>query len=168
MWLMWFMFFLCACSCVNTRRTNCTWTNKKIIFQFSTEDDVSESRQRIQQLKTPGTQGTDVNDLLPLALANFIGRRVKIFCRGKACPISDVILTVEQLSIFNPIYLALFVPIGKPEHCDGCILSKTQTGPYRLQTQKEAIDELSYVQPADPETTVTPPTRPLDPDRTVT
>ena len=87
--------------------------------QFSTEDDFSESCQRIQQLKTPGTQGTDVNDLLPLAFNNFIRRRVKIFCSRKACPISDAIPTIEQLSIFNPIYLALFVPTGQPEHGDG-------------------------------------------------
>ena len=64
----------------------------------------------MKQLKTPDTQDTDVNDLLPLALTNFIRGRVKIFCSRKACPISDVIPTIEQLSIFNPIYLALFVP----------------------------------------------------------
>ena len=92
---------------------------KKNTFQFSTEDDFSESCQRIQQLETPGTQGTDINNLLPLALTNFIRRRVKVFCSRKACPISDVIPTMEQLSIFNPIYLALFVATGQPEHCDG-------------------------------------------------
>ena len=87
------------------------WTNsKKLKHQFSTEDDFSESYQRIQQLKTPDTQDTDVNDLLPLALTNFIRGRVKIFCSRKACPISDAIPTIEQLSIFNPTYLALFVP----------------------------------------------------------
>ena len=34
--------------------------------------------------------------------------------------------------------------------------------------QKEAVDELLYGQPADPETTVTPPTQPADPERTET
>ena len=87
--------------------------------QFTTEDDFSESYQCVQQLKILGTQGTDVNDLLQLALPNFIRRRVKMFCSRKACPISDVIPTIEQLSIFNPICLALFVPTGQPEHCDG-------------------------------------------------
>ena len=57
---------------------------------------------------------------------------------------------MEQLSILNPIYRALFAPTGKPEHGDGWIPSKTHAGPCRLQTQKEAVDELSYVQPADP------------------
>ena len=144
------------------------WANTKVCVQISTEDDISESCQRIQQRKAPGTQGTDVNDLLPLALNNFIRRKVKIFCSRKACPISDVIPTMELLSIFNLIYLALFVPTGTPEHCDGWIPSKTHAGPYRLQTQKEKVDELSYVQPADPETTVTPPTQPADPERIVT
>ena len=92
------------------------WTNTKICFQFSIEDDISESYQRIQQLKT---QGTDANDLLPLAVTNFIRRRVKILCGRKACPISDVIPTMEQLSIFNLIYRNLFVPTGQQEHYDG-------------------------------------------------
>ena len=77
---------------------------------------VDVSYQRIQQLKT---QGTDANDLLPLAVTNFNRRRVKIFCSRKACPISDIISNMEQLSIFNPIYLTLFVPTGQPEHYDG-------------------------------------------------
>ena len=74
---------------------------------------------------------------------------------------------MEPLSIFNPIYLALFVPTGTPEHCDGWIPSKTRAGPYRLQTQEEAVDELAYVQPADPETTVTPPTQPAYHETTI-
>ena len=97
------------------------WANTKVCVQISTEDDISESCQRIQQRKAPGTQGTDVNDLLPLALNNFIRRKVKIFCSRKACPISDVIPTMELLSIFNLIYLALFVPTGQPEHYDGLV-----------------------------------------------
>ena len=102
MWLMCFKLFPCACSGVNTRR-KITHGLIKNIFQYSTEDDFSESCQHIQQLETPGTQGTDVNDLLPLARTNFIRKKVKIFCSRKACPISDVIATMEQLSIFNPI-----------------------------------------------------------------
>ena len=114
--LMCFMLFPCAYSCANTRRTKYIWTNTKMCFQFSAEDDLSESCQRIQQLKT---QNTDANDLLPLAVTNLIRRRVKIFCSRKACPISDVISNMEQLSIFNPIYLTLFVPTGQPEHYYG-------------------------------------------------
>ena len=93
MWLMWFMLFPCACSCVYEGQIT-REPIKTYIFQFSTEDDFSESCQRIQQPKTPGTQGTDVNDLLPLALTNLI-RRIKIFCSRKACPISDVIPIME-------------------------------------------------------------------------
>ena len=64
----------------------------------------------MKQLKTPDTQDTDVSDLLPLALTNFIRGRVKVFCSRKACPISDAVPTIDLLSIFNPIYLTLFVP----------------------------------------------------------
>ena len=111
------------------------WTNKKTT-QFSTEDDFSESYQRIQQLKTPGTQGTDANDLLPLALNNFIRRRVKIFCGRKACPISDVFPTMEQSSIFNRSTTPCSFPQISQSIMIDEFLPKTHAGPYRLQTQK--------------------------------
>ena len=97
------------------------WTsnNNFFFFKFSTEDNFTESYQCNQQLKTPDTQDTDVSDLLPLLLTYFIRGKVKIFLSWKACLISNVVPIIEQLSIFNPIYLALFVPTGKPEHCDG-------------------------------------------------
>ena len=118
------------------------WTSNNIFFflKFSTEDNFTESYQCIQQLKTPDTQDTDVSDLLPLLLTYFIRGKVKIFLSWKACLISNVVPIIEQLSIFNPIYLALFIPQGQPEHYDVCIPSKMHAGTYQLQTQKEAVD----------------------------
>ena len=95
----------------------------------------------MKQLKTPDTQDTDVSDLLPLALTNFIRGRVKTFCSREACPISDAVPTIEQLSIFNPIYLDLFVPQASQSVMMYGILQrgmldpigfKRHAGPYRL------------------------------------
>ena len=144
------------------------------------EDDFSESYQRIQQLKTPDTQDTDVNDLLPLALTNFIRGRVKIFCSRKACPISDAIPTIEQLSIFNPTYLALFVPQASQSIMLYVVHQRGMLDPIGFKFRRLLMDHDMFNQQilrqlltppkqvADPERTVTPPSRSLHPERTLT
>ena len=131
MLLMWFMLFSCACSCVNTWRTNYTWTNKKnIFFGFPQETTlmraVGVSNSWRLQAHRAQTSVICYRWLSPTSLEG----ESRYSAVGKH---------VEQLSIFNPIHLALFVPIGRPEFCDGWIPSKTHAGPYRLQTQKEAV-----------------------------
>ena len=77
----------------------------------------------LASLRQDGTWSSKANDLLPLALANATGRRVKIFCSRRQQPHIDIQPTLTQADIFNPIYLGLLAVPGL-EHYDGVIAEK--------------------------------------------
>ncbi|KAK7474659.1 hypothetical protein BaRGS_00034083 [Batillaria attramentaria] len=84
-------------------------------------------RASVEELRENGIWNTTANDILPLALANFTRRRVKIFSSKLDKPVWDItpsLKTGETASVFSPIYLAFLAPRGQPEHFDGCLLKK--------------------------------------------
>ncbi|KAK7504907.1 hypothetical protein BaRGS_00003935, partial [Batillaria attramentaria] len=83
-----------------------------------------EALQQIIAIRGSGIWDTAVNDVLPLALANFTGRRIKIFTSKQDPDVINVKLTMCNGDVFQPIYLAYLAPSGLPEHYDGCIAKK--------------------------------------------
>ncbi|XP_070182460.1 uncharacterized protein [Littorina saxatilis] len=78
--------------------------------------------ERIHCLTRNGAWNTEANDILPLALANFTKRRIKIFTSKMNIPHFDIVPSTGKASIFKPIYLALLAPRGQPAHYDGCLI----------------------------------------------
>ena len=112
--------------CVHIENNKDLYTS---VFQAVSDSDKRclVSLTEIQQLRENGTWNSNVNDILPLALADLTNRRVKIFSSRVNTPHLDVTPTLKgpyASSIFKPIYLAFLVPRGQPEHYDGCLLDR--------------------------------------------
>ena len=91
-------------------------------FRSDHDDDSTryfEILSTLEALRKPGTWDTKANDVLPVALANFSKRQVKIFTSRHNHPVIDI--SPVSSSSSEPIYLALLAPAGLPEHYDGCL-----------------------------------------------
>ncbi|XP_076445778.1 uncharacterized protein LOC143283428 [Babylonia areolata] len=82
------------------------------------------ARAKIDKIRRPGQFNSEANDILPLVLADYCNRRVKIFTTRIKQAINIKPRANHQSSIFHPIYLALPLQVGVPEHYDGAIAVK--------------------------------------------
>ena len=108
------------------RQALCDHLMQHVLFYlgfFSNCHSAHQARQVITCIRAPGVWNTTANDVFPLALANFTGRRVKNFTSKKQQPVVGITPSMPGVtcSVFQPVYMALLAPAGMPEHYDGCL-----------------------------------------------
>ena len=102
----------------------------KDFFPSSGDDEEERTQQvnaSVEKLRQNGVWDSDGNDIVPLVLANYTGRRVKIFSSKLDKPVWDItpsLKTGMTTSVFCPIYLAFLSPRGQPAHFDGCLAKR--------------------------------------------
>ena len=108
------------------RQALCDHLMQHVLFYlgfFSNCHSAQQARQVKTCMRAPGVWNTTANDVVPLALANFTGRRVKLFTSKKQQPVVGITPSMPGVtcSVFQPVYMALLAPAGMPEHYDGCL-----------------------------------------------
>ena len=68
------------------------------------EEKLQLAKDSIDKMRSSGIWDTVANDMMPLALANYTQRRVKIFTSRRNQAVFDITPSMTTCSIFNPIY----------------------------------------------------------------
>ncbi|XP_062577208.1 uncharacterized protein LOC134239069 [Saccostrea cucullata] len=97
----------------------------------------------VDQLRRDGIWSNKAADMLPLALANFTGRHVRIFSSSSEASVLDIEPTMQRSQNTNHIYLAYVGSRGISEHYDGCVkkTDRIQQAPMQTSEKNATVTE---------------------------